>query len=193
MSEVPPNRAGRAAQSCRSTRRGLPRSAGDSARRTCLARLDGWGNQRYSARCDAARREVRNRAPGLALAQKSVLPRLEALAEPWSAQAVSLAACALGRRCTSVLRAPGIVAVSSSARRTRRGARPSIAAFTRGSTAWHKTGTSTRFTRRDRPTPDCPVETLHFRWRLEIDVHQRHGRLARRPDLHVDAHSRLPR
>ena len=28
---------------------------------------------------------------GLALAQKSVLPRLEALAEPWSAQAVSLA------------------------------------------------------------------------------------------------------
>ena len=34
---------------------------------------------------------LRNRAPGLVLAQKSVLPRLEALAEPWSAQAVSLA------------------------------------------------------------------------------------------------------
>ena len=33
---------------------------------------------------------LRNRAPGLVLAQKSVLPRLEALAEPWSVQAVSL-------------------------------------------------------------------------------------------------------
>ena len=35
--------------------------------------------------------EKQHRAPGLVLAQKSVLPRLKALAEPWSAQAVSLA------------------------------------------------------------------------------------------------------
>ena len=41
--------------------------------------------------CAKLAKYLRNRAPGLALAQKSVLPRLEALAEPWSAQAVSLA------------------------------------------------------------------------------------------------------
>ena len=43
-------------------------------------------------KCTKLAKYLRNRAPGLALAQKlSVLPRLEALAEPWSAQAVSLA------------------------------------------------------------------------------------------------------
>ena len=41
-------------------------------------------------KCAKLAKYLRNRAPGLALAQKSVLPRLEALAEPWSAQAVSL-------------------------------------------------------------------------------------------------------
>ena len=41
--------------------------------------------------CAKLAKYLRNRAPGLALAQKSVLPRIEALAEPWSAQAVSLA------------------------------------------------------------------------------------------------------
>ena len=41
--------------------------------------------------CAKLAKYLRNRAPGLVLAQKSVLPRLEALAEPWSAQAVSLA------------------------------------------------------------------------------------------------------
>ena len=41
--------------------------------------------------CAKLAKYLRNRAPGVALAQKSVLPRLEALAEPWSAQAVSLA------------------------------------------------------------------------------------------------------
>ena len=41
--------------------------------------------------CAKLAKYLRNRAPGLALAQKSVLPRLKALAEPWSAQAVSLA------------------------------------------------------------------------------------------------------
>ena len=41
--------------------------------------------------CAKLAKSLRNRAPGLVLAQKSVLPRLEALAEPWSAQAVSLA------------------------------------------------------------------------------------------------------
>ena len=41
--------------------------------------------------CAKLAKYLRNRGPGLALAQKSVLPRLEALAEPWSAQAVSLA------------------------------------------------------------------------------------------------------
>ena len=40
--------------------------------------------------CAKLAKYLRNRAPGLALAQKSVLPRLEALAERWSAQAVSL-------------------------------------------------------------------------------------------------------
>ena len=45
----------------------------------------GWGSARSS------RSTCATGAPGLALAQKSVLPRLEALAEPWSAQAVSLA------------------------------------------------------------------------------------------------------
>ena len=61
--------------------------------------------------CAKLAKYLRNRAPGLVLAQKSVLPRLEALAEPWSAQAVSLAACAgtWSGRYTSVLRAPGIV------------------------------------------------------------------------------------
>ena len=42
-------------------------------------------------KCTKLAKYLRNRAPGLALAQKSVLPRLKALAEPWSAQAVSLA------------------------------------------------------------------------------------------------------
>ena len=41
--------------------------------------------------CAKLAKSLRNRAPGLVLAQKSVLPWLEALAEPWSAQAVSLA------------------------------------------------------------------------------------------------------
>ena len=41
--------------------------------------------------CAKLAKYLRNRAPGLALAQKSVLPRLEALAERWSVQAVSLA------------------------------------------------------------------------------------------------------
>ena len=61
--------------------------------------------------CAKLAKYLRNRAPGLVLAQKSVLPRLEALAGPWSAQAVSLA-CRAGTWsgcCTSVLRAPGIV------------------------------------------------------------------------------------
>ena len=40
--------------------------------------------------CAKLARYLRNRAPGLVLAQKSVLPRLEALAEQWSMQAVSL-------------------------------------------------------------------------------------------------------
>ena len=35
--------------------------------------------------CAKLAKYLRNRAPGLALAQKSVLPRLEALAERWSA------------------------------------------------------------------------------------------------------------
>ena len=41
--------------------------------------------------CAKLAKYLRNRAPGLVLAQKSLLPRLQALAEPWSAQAVSLA------------------------------------------------------------------------------------------------------
>ena len=41
-------------------------------------------------KCAKLAKYLRNRAPGLALAQKSVLPRLEALAERWSVQAVSL-------------------------------------------------------------------------------------------------------
>ena len=40
--------------------------------------------------CAKLAKYLRNRAPGLALAQKSVLPRLEALAERWSVQSVSL-------------------------------------------------------------------------------------------------------
>ena len=40
--------------------------------------------------CAKLAKYLRNRAPGLVLAHKSVLPRLEALAEPWSVQAVSL-------------------------------------------------------------------------------------------------------
>ena len=41
--------------------------------------------------CAKLAKYLRNRAPGLVLAQKSLLPRLQALAEPWSAPAVSLA------------------------------------------------------------------------------------------------------
>ena len=40
--------------------------------------------------CAKLARYLRNRAPGLVLAHKSVLPRLEALAEQWSMPAVSL-------------------------------------------------------------------------------------------------------
>ena len=40
--------------------------------------------------CAKLAKYLRNRAPGLVLAHKSVLPRLEALAERWSVQAVSL-------------------------------------------------------------------------------------------------------
>ena len=40
--------------------------------------------------CAKLARYLRNRAPGLVLAQKSVLPRLEALGEQWSMSAVSL-------------------------------------------------------------------------------------------------------
>ena len=40
--------------------------------------------------CAKLAKYLRNRGPGLALAHKSVLPRLEALAEQWSVQAVSL-------------------------------------------------------------------------------------------------------
>ena len=40
--------------------------------------------------CAKLARYLRNRAPGLVLAQKSVLPRLEALGEQWSLPAVSL-------------------------------------------------------------------------------------------------------
>ena len=40
--------------------------------------------------CTKLARYLRNRAPGLVLAQKSVLPRLEALGERWSMLAVSL-------------------------------------------------------------------------------------------------------
>ena len=77
--------------------------------------------------CAKLAKYLRNRAPGLVLAQKSVLPRLEALAEPWSAQAVSLACL-----CWYLVRAlhkrppprPGSCAVSSSARRLRGPARP---------------------------------------------------------------------
>ena len=77
--------------------------------------------------CAKLAKYLRNRAPGLALAQKSVLPRLEALAEPWSAQAVSLACIcwylvrALHKR---PARARHRAPVSSSARRLRGTARP---------------------------------------------------------------------
>ena len=40
--------------------------------------------------CAKLAKYLRHRAPGLVLAQRSVLPRLEALAEQWSMQAVSL-------------------------------------------------------------------------------------------------------
>ena len=40
--------------------------------------------------CAKLAKYLRNRAPGLVLAQKSVLPRIEALAERWSVQSVSL-------------------------------------------------------------------------------------------------------
>ena len=77
--------------------------------------------------CAKLAKYLRNRAPGLVLAQKSVLPRLEALAERWSVQAVSL-----GCICWYLVRelhkrpcpraAPR--AVSSSAHRLRGTARP---------------------------------------------------------------------
>ena len=50
--------------------------------------------------CAKLARYLRNRAPGLMLAQKSVLPRLEALGEQWSMPAVSL-----GCRCWYLVRA----------------------------------------------------------------------------------------
>ena len=68
--------------------------------------------------CAKLAKYLRNRAPGLVLAQRSVLPRLEALAEQWSMQAVSL-----GCICWYLVRAleqatspgPASCAVSSSA------------------------------------------------------------------------------
>ena len=50
--------------------------------------------------CAKLARYLRNRAPGLVLAQKSVLPRIEALGERWSMPAVSL-----GCICWSLVRA----------------------------------------------------------------------------------------
>ena len=67
------------------------------------ALIEGGGAAHRVARGGGVReaREVPAQpAPGLVLAQKSVLPRLEALAEPWSAQAVSLAC-----RCWYLVRA----------------------------------------------------------------------------------------
>ena len=78
-------------------------------------------------KCAKLAKYLRNRAPGLVLAQKSVLPRLEALAEPWSAQAVSLACPVLvlgqGAAQASCAR-PASRAVSSSSWRLRGTARP---------------------------------------------------------------------
>ena len=50
------------------------------------ARIESLG----TGECAKLARYLRNRAPGLVLAQKSVLPRLEALGERWSMPAVSL-------------------------------------------------------------------------------------------------------
>ena len=52
--------------------------------------------------CAKLAKYLRNRAPGLVLAQNSVLPRLEALGERWSMPAVSL-----GCLCWSLVRALG--------------------------------------------------------------------------------------
>ena len=61
--------------------------------------------------CAKLAKYLRNRAPGLVLAQKSLLPRLQALPEPWSAQAVSLACICwyLVRALHKLLPRPGIV------------------------------------------------------------------------------------
>ena len=55
-----------------------------------LGRVGNWRAYGRVGECAKLAKYLRNRAPGLVLAQKSVLPRLEALAEPWSVQAVSL-------------------------------------------------------------------------------------------------------
>ena len=57
--------------------------------------------------CAKLAKYLRNRAPGLVLAQNSVLPRLEALGEQWSMLAVSL-----GCLCWSLVRALGKRALS---------------------------------------------------------------------------------
>ena len=55
-----------------------------------LAQVAGRIESLGMGQCTKLAKYLRNRAPGLVLAQKSVLPRLEALAEQWSMQAVSL-------------------------------------------------------------------------------------------------------
>ena len=77
--------------------------------------------------CAKLAKYLRNRAPGLALAQKSVLPRLEALAEPLVGAGGELGVPVLvlgqGAAQASCAR-PASCAVSSSARRLRGTARP---------------------------------------------------------------------
>ena len=55
-----------------------------------IAQAAGRIGELGTGECVKLARYLRNRGPGLALAQKSVLPRLEALGERWSMPAVSL-------------------------------------------------------------------------------------------------------
>ena len=73
--------------------------------------------------CAKLAKYLRNRAPGLVLAQKSVLPRLEALAEPWSAQAQPVLVLGQGAAQAPCPRAAPR-AVSTSSWRLRGTARP---------------------------------------------------------------------
>ena len=78
--------AARGARMCRPPHRQLHREHFEALVEQVAGRIESLG----VGECAKLAKYLHNRVPGLVLAQKSLLPRLEALAEQWSMPAVSL-------------------------------------------------------------------------------------------------------